>query len=226
MRRTYYDHEPAYRRIKDAGGRGWDDLHPGAAPGSYDALDAFLAERPRGPVRPLAIDLGCGGGQASLRIERAGYSVLGVDFSPTAIDLARANAAEEAAEAEFMIADCLSMPKVPSGAFDLAIDNHTLHCLVLPEDRRRFLAEARRVLHPGGVLFSETMSAEGEPDFEKLGVDPKTRIDEHRTRYWVLRDELRTELAEAGFEIRSISLRPQPERPNPGCTIVTVASRV
>ncbi len=223
MRRTYYDHEPAYRQIKDAGGRGWDDLHPQPATGSYDALEAFLAGRKLTDSR--AIDLGCGGGQASIRLARAGFGVLGVDFSPTAVELAKANAAKESADAEFLVADCLSMPEIPSDAFDLAIDNHTLHCIIGPDDRRRFLAEARRVLGPGGILFSETMSAEGEPDFEQLAVDPKSRVDEHLTRYWVLRDELRTELAEAGFEVRSMSLCPQPERPNPGCTITTVASR-
>lgn len=223
MRRTYYDHEPAYRQIKDAGGRGWDDLHPQPAPGSYDALDAFLAGRTLTDSR--AIDLGCGGGQASIRLARAGCSVLGVDFSPTAIELAKANAAKETADAEFLVADCLSMPEIPSAAFDLAIDNHTLHCLIEPGDRSRFLREARRVLRPGGQLFSETMSAEGDPDFAGLGVDPDSRIDRCRTRYWVGRDELRAELAEAGFAVRSMTLQPQPERPNPGCTIVTVAAR-
>lgn len=223
MRRTYYDHEPAYRQIKDAGGRGWDDLRPQPATGSYDALEAFLAGRTLTTSR--AIDLGCGGGQASIRLARAGCSVLGVDFSPTAIKLARANASKETADAEFIVADCLSMPEIPTATFDLAIDNHTLHCLIEPGDRSRFLCEARRVLRPGGILFSETMSAEGEPDFEKLGVDSETRVDAHRTRYWVGRDELRAELAEAGFAVRSMTLHPQPEQPNPGSTIVTVAAR-
>ena len=54
---------------------------------------------------------------------------------------------------------------------DLAVDNHVLHCIIC-DDRARFLLEVARVLRPGGLLFSESMSREGPVDFEQLGFDP------------------------------------------------------
>ena len=41
-----------------------------------------------------APDLGCGGGQASIALAARGYRVVGVDFAPSAIALARRNAPE------------------------------------------------------------------------------------------------------------------------------------
>ena len=225
MQRMYYDHEPAYQRIRAAGGRGWDDLNPATANGSYVALDAFI----RSPFFPdlcRAIDLGCGGGQGALKLAQAGARVLGIDFAPTAIELALANSRAAGQEIDFFVGDCLNMSSLPAETLDLAVDNHTLHCLVTKQDRHRFLSEVHRVLRPGGILFSETMSAEGLPDFCELGVDPSTRIDRHHTRYWVTRIELEHELAEGRFTVLSIRLRPQPEQPNHGDTIATVSRRI
>ncbi len=193
-RRTYYDHEAAYRRIAAAGGTGWDDLFPDQVGGSYDSLDRFLAS-PFAPEAARAIDLGCGGGQASLRLAARGHDVTGVDFSETAIALARANVPGP----RFQVGDCLALA-FPDAAFDLAIDNHVLHCLI-GDDRGRFLREVARVLRRGGLLFCATMSREGELDTAKLSVDPRTYVSLHGNRYWTTRAERDGELARAGFDI-------------------------
>lgn len=223
MRRTYYDHEEAYRRILAAGGRGWDDLDHAGRGDSYDALDGFLSSPlcpdPRGA---RAIDLGCGGGQAAMRLARRGFLTTGVDFSPTAIRMARENAAERGLRLALRVADCLDLSGFETASFDLAVDNHTLHC-ILGDDRARFLAEAVRILKPGGTLFCETMTAEGKPDLARMNVDPLTRVDAHRTRYWVKRSELVEELSEAGFVVRDIRARRQPDDPYPGDTLAVVA---
>jgi 2-polyprenyl-3-methyl-5-hydroxy-6-metoxy-1,4-benzoquinol methylase len=158
--RTYYDHEPAYQRIAAAGGSGWDDLFPDQVFDSYGALDAFLAS-PLAPPAGRALDLGCGGGQVSRKLAARGFAVTGVDYSPTAIALARAHTSELGVE--YMEGDCLDLVALASGSFDLVIDNHVLHC-VIGADRGRFLAEVARVLRDGGVFFSETMSREGDLD--------------------------------------------------------------
>jgi SAM-dependent methyltransferase len=196
-RRTYYDHEAAYQRIAAAGGTGWDDLFPGDVPDSYAALDTFLASS-FAPAHGHAIDLGCGGGQAARRLLARGYAVTGIDFSETAIALARAHVLD--GRARFVVGDCLALAGVAGGSFDLAIDNHVLHCL-LGDDRGRFLREVARVLRPGALLFSETMSRDGKLDLEALDIDPQTFISRHGNRYWTTRTELDRELDQAGFEI-------------------------
>lgn len=223
MRRAYYDHEPAYQRIAAAGGRGWDDREWGAGQDSYDALEKFLASRAC-PAPGRAIDLGCGGGPGAIRLAQRGFATTGVDFAPTAVAIARANAAAAGVDIAFAVADCLDLRQFAGGSFDLAVDNHTLHC-ILGADRRRFLAEAARLLAPGGAIFSESMSAEGSPDFVALGVDPSTRIDRHRTRYWARREELLEEFRLAGLDVLDVRARSQPERPNPGDTLVVIARK-
>jgi SAM-dependent methyltransferase len=216
--RTYYDHERAYRMIVDVGGTGWDDL-PTLAQGhgeSYLAIDAFLASPFAVPGR--ALDLGCGGGQVSIKLAAHGYRTTGVDFAPTAIELARRNAPE----LEFVVGDCLAL-ELSAASFDLVVDNHVLHCII-GDDRARFLREIARVLRPGGVLFSDTMSREGTPDFDKLGFDPTTFISKHHNRYLVGEGELDAELASAGFEVVVRGTRPDPD-PTIGHSLARVARR-
>lgn len=208
-RRVYYDHEPAYQAIAEAGGVGWDDLpveqrnlcDDADEADSYVALERFLASRwaPQPGVR--AIEFGCGGGQASLKLAEHGYSVVGVDYSETAIDLARKNAEQAELDCEFIVGDVLDLTDFDDAEFGLVIDNHCLHCLVEPADREAFLREATRVLHPGGILFSETMTREGFFDPDQFDVDPETYISAERTRIWVSKIELDEELRGANFNI-------------------------
>jgi len=217
-RRVYYDHEPAYEKIARTGGHGWDDLKPGPDQGSYEALDAFLRSKHAPRSGDSVLDLGCGGGQAALRVARLGCRVLGVDFSETAIELARANARRKGLDARFERGDALDLGEI--GPFDVVLDNHLLHCLV-GVDRQRSLAEVRRVLRPSGTFFSETMSCEGDFDPARFDADPVTRVARNGMRVWVSRRELEAELEVAGFEVLELGLRPDPQ-PGVGSTIVVV----
>ena len=221
MGRPYYDHEPAYKKIAAAGGHGWDDLRPGVDHGSYRALDAFLASPWAPPAGASVLDLGCGGGQASLRLARLGGTVLGVDYSGTAVALARKNAQEAGlARVHFAVCDALALGA--RGPFDALVDNHLLHCIV-GGDRPRALAEIRRVLRTGGVFFSETMSCEGDFDPRVVKADPATRESLNGTRFWTSRAELEALIGLAGFAIEHLSLEQQPQDAGTGATIVVYA---
>ena len=219
--RTYYDHEAAYLAIAERGGTGWDDLPtlPAGPQDSYVALDAFLASPLAAPGD--ALELGCGGGQASLRLAASGYRVTGVDFAPTAVALARENAKRASIEARFVEGDCLALA-FPDAAFDLVVDNHALHC-ILGDDRARFLGEAARVLRPGGLLFTDTMSREGGLDPAKLPVDLATFRSHNNNRYWVGVAELDGELAAAGFT--TVFAEPRPVEPGHGTMLVRVVRK-
>ena len=98
------------------------------------------------------LDLGSGGGiDVLLSAQRVGPDgrVYGLDASPEMISLARANAAAAGAgNAEFLHGSIEDVP-LPDGHVDAVISN----CVVnLSADKPRVLAEAFRVLRPGGRL--------------------------------------------------------------------------
>lgn len=214
----YYDHERGYRAIVESGGTGWDDCPTMAVKStdSYVALEAFLGSELAMPGD--AIDLGCGGGQTSMMLAARGYRVTGVDYSATAITLARRNAPKLA----FQKGDCTAL-EVASASFDLAVDNHVLHCLI-GGDRMQFLHEAARVLRPNGLVFSDTMSREGGFDPTRAPVDPTTFISTSGNRYWTSAAELDAAFAAAGFAIVHRAARPSD--PGFGDMLVRVARKL
>ncbi|MFO1020714.1 MAG: class I SAM-dependent methyltransferase [Planctomycetales bacterium] len=227
-RRKYYDHEPAYRRIAANGGRGWDDRE-GAdqVENPFSELDAFLKSEwcPAAAEGSRALDLGCGGGEGTLRLALCGYRAWGVDYSETAIELAKRNAAEVGVEACFLVDDCTALEKLTEGPFDLIIDHHVMHCLITPEDRAACLAGVARLLTPGGRFFSSSMSAHGEIDMERLQIDPVTRRDRRNTRYWVLPEEFRAELERAGLRTLDQKMKREADSIPSGDVMITVACR-
>jgi SAM-dependent methyltransferase len=96
-----------------------------------------------------ALDLACGEGRNALWLAELGWRVTAVDFSPVAIDKARARAAREGQDVEFLCADLLEYEPEPS-AFDLVLVLY----LQLPADERKLvLSRAAAALAPGGTFF-------------------------------------------------------------------------
>jgi len=226
-RRTYYDHEKAYRQITAKGGVGWDDLSGAKGDDSYASIHAFLESSFAAHLNAdsTVLELGCGGGQVALMFARRGCITHGLDYSPTAVSLARLNADRAGLTVDFREGDCLTLKDYADASFDLVVDNHVWHCIVGREDRAAFLKSAFRVLKPGGLFFSETMTREGGFSPSTVGADPATFVALNQSRYWVAREEALKELESVGFEIVYEDIKSQAGTPGIGDLLVVYGKR-
>jgi SAM-dependent methyltransferase len=95
------------------------------------------------------LEAGCGGGTDAMQFVRAGARYTGIDFSPTALELAERRAALEGANARFVEGSVADLP-FADASFDLVYSNGVIHHL--PETATA-IREFHRVLRPGGVAL-------------------------------------------------------------------------
>jgi ubiquinone/menaquinone biosynthesis C-methylase UbiE len=142
------------------------------------------------------LDLGSGAGADVLisarRVAPAGKAI-GLDMTDEMLALARANAAEAGvANVEFVKGYLEEIP-LPDASVDVVISNCVIN---LAGDKQRVLAEAARVLRPGGrFAVSDVIADEG--------MDEATRADMAAYTGCIAgaltEDEFRTALATAGL---------------------------
>jgi len=125
----------------------WDDEYR-RDPESVNVPDRLLADLVTDLPPGRALDLGCGDGRNALMLARRGWSLLGIDFSPTAVALAQAAAQVQGLDARFAVADVSIWE--PSESFDLV---YSTYALPPREAREAFLAMADEALRPGGTLI-------------------------------------------------------------------------
>ncbi|MBI5521076.1 MAG: methyltransferase domain-containing protein [Desulfarculus sp.] len=104
------------------------------------------------PPGPL-LDLGCGSGRMLGPLSEAGFApVAGLDCSPSMLGLAR----RACPDAPLVLADASQGLPLRSASFASIVSLHSsLIHLTRPGDPPRLLAEALRVLRPGGLLVLE-----------------------------------------------------------------------
>jgi SAM-dependent methyltransferase len=99
-----------------------------------------------------AIELGCGTGTNAVWLAGLGFEVTALDFSPTAIDLARQKKARAAARVRFLTADVLDPPEDIGGPYRFIFDRGCYH-VVREIDVSRYLRTLERITEAGSVAL-------------------------------------------------------------------------
>jgi 2-heptyl-1-hydroxyquinolin-4(1H)-one methyltransferase len=145
------------------------------------------------------LDAGCGEAALSLHMAALGHNTVGLDASPTAIKLARAEAARQGlATASFEVADITDFNSYPTGTegrFDTIVDSTLFHSMPV-ELRDGYQRSIVRAAKPGASYFVLVFAETGNPG----PANPVTE-DELRdavSKYWVI-DEIRPARIHANF---------------------------
>lgn len=153
-------HELVYQRLIAGGATNWD-----RTPYDEYALRPLVAEVSRQWLRPgeRVLVLGCGTGPDACHFAEAGMRVTGIDISPTAIDLARKQAADRGLDVTWIVGDACDLSR--AGRFDAELDAHMLHCLALAPERTALIRSVAGALVVGGRFIIATMIADEATTF-------------------------------------------------------------
>ncbi len=148
------------------------------------------------PDGGTAVDVGCGTGTfaVALAAQRPDVRIAGIDGDPQILAIAKGKPGADGVEWRQGLAQELPLPDRSADVVSMSLVLHHL----LPEDKRLALAEARRVLEPGGRLHVADWGRPRDPligglFFLSQAIDGFERTRDHRA------GRLPGFIAEAGF---------------------------
>lgn len=127
--------------------------HAAASEAALPALRALMALL---PPKPRILDLGCGTGHESARMQALGAEVVGLDFSERSLAIARKAAPGAAFHAGDMLDDYTRL-----GCFDAVVAIASFVHLP-PEKLPAAFSRAAAVLRPGGSMLLLVLHGEGK----------------------------------------------------------------
>lgn len=154
--------------MKDLGPNHWEALYlegrlPWDAGGVPVDFEKYLAHA-ASPGRALVP--GCGSGYEVVSLAAAGYEVLAIDFSPTAIEIARKVTRGSTAQLE--VADFFALD---AGVFDLVYERAFM-CAMPLSQRADWSRKIASVIRPGGFLAGYFFLDGDELDGPPFGITP------------------------------------------------------
>jgi SAM-dependent methyltransferase len=186
-----FDFDPAYRGEAAEFGHG---QRPPWSIGEPQPEIAALIEQ--GKIHGDVLDAGCGEAAVSLHLAEHGHTTVGLDASPTAIELAQAEAAKRGlTNVTFAVADIAEFTGYDN-RFGTIIDSTLFHSMPV-ESRDGYQQSIVRSAVPGASYFVLVFDRAGMPDGP---ANPVTE-DELRavvSRYWII-DEIRPARIHANF---------------------------
>ena len=132
--------------------------HAPGSPGFFADLDEYHFDKLHHLLRLVpfdgmkgkkVLDVGCGAGVDLLRFARGGAICTGVDIAPSAIELARKNAAYQKLDVDLRVADGEDLP-FDESTFDLVFAHGVIQ---YSNSTQRVIDECRRVVKPGGEVI-------------------------------------------------------------------------
>jgi ubiquinone/menaquinone biosynthesis C-methylase UbiE len=103
------------------------------------------------------LDLACGTGAMSTRAARAGAEVTGLDLAPVLIETAKARAADDGLEIDYVVGDCENLDFA-----DASFDKTSSTCgIMFAPDHQAAANELARVVRPGGRIALANWTPEG-----------------------------------------------------------------
>jgi len=144
-----------------------------------------------GKVKSDVLDAGCGYAELSLALATDGYTVVGIDLTPTAVAAANKAAQERnLSTASFVQADITSFTGY-DGRFSTIIDSTLFHSLPI-EGRDGYLRSVHRAAAPGAAYYILVFAKGAFPAEMDFGPNTVTEdeLREAVSKYWEI-DEIR-----------------------------------
>lgn len=142
------------------------------------------------------LDVGCGEAAVDLYLAERGFTTVGLDLSPTAIELAKAEAAKRGlTNASFEVADISAFTGY-DGRFGTIVDSTLFHSIPV-ELREGYQQSIVRAAAPGASYFVLVFDRAGIPE-GPINAVTEDELRDVVSKYWTI-DEIRPARIHANF---------------------------
>jgi SAM-dependent methyltransferase len=176
----------------------WDDAYreqgPFTGPPPWNIGEPqpeLAALHQAGKFRSDVLDAGCGHAELSLALAADGYTVVGIELTPTAVAAATKAAHDRGlSDATFVQGDITSFTGF-DGRFNTVIDSTLFHSLPV-EARDNYLRSVHRAAAPGATYYILVFAKAAFPPEMEFGPNTVTEdeLREAVSKYWEI-DEIR-----------------------------------